>query len=232
MCLSFSWYDNKHLINILLSLFLPIQNAFLLRPIILVFHQKAQKCTYGPNTIKLNGFYYYINLIRRHISLTTKTCIYSYCLLGCTLNDLKVLRERARERETQSLSGRLCLCLSIFSSSPHYRHGVTDAHCLFLIEDLVAHRYSSMVRKWKTRGHWLSYRQHIYLREADWGCSAPCQLPNAHGPCNRQNNVLRCTDWTQSYMWVHSVMFETSPLFSISPPATTCFKTPACFLGC
>lgn len=43
-----------------------------MKSVIRVSHQKAQKCTYGANPIKLNAFYYSINLIRNHISVTTK----------------------------------------------------------------------------------------------------------------------------------------------------------------
>lgn len=65
-----------------------------MKSVIRVSHQKAQKCTYGANSIKLNAFYYSINLIRNHISVTTKTCIYCYCFLGCTCCDLKELHNR------------------------------------------------------------------------------------------------------------------------------------------
>lgn len=86
--------------------------CMLLRPVILDLHQKAQKCTYGPNTIKLNAFYYSINLIMNRISMTTKTCIYSYCLLGSTCNDLKELHNRektVRGRERDGVMNR-CGC--------------------------------------------------------------------------------------------------------------------------
>lgn len=69
----------------------------------LILLQAVLKCTYGPNTIKLNALWYSVNLIRNHISMTTtakkknETCIYSYCLPGCACNHLEVLHNRERE---------------------------------------------------------------------------------------------------------------------------------------
>lgn len=37
----------------------------------LILLQAVLKCTYGPNTIKLNALWYSVNLIRNHISMTT-----------------------------------------------------------------------------------------------------------------------------------------------------------------
>lgn len=76
----------------------------------LILLQTVLKCTYGPNTIKLNALCYSVNLIRNHITMTTtteKTCIYSYCLLGYACHRLKALhnREGKYERRRQTWSG-------------------------------------------------------------------------------------------------------------------------------
>lgn len=71
--------------------------CIILRPIILILHQKALKCTYEPNTIKLNAFVLlYKPDYKSHFydNKKTTTCIYSYCLFGCTHNHLKVLHNR------------------------------------------------------------------------------------------------------------------------------------------
>lgn len=39
----------------------------------LILLQTVLKCTYGPNTIKLNALCYSVNLIRNHITMTTTT---------------------------------------------------------------------------------------------------------------------------------------------------------------
>lgn len=51
--------------------------CILLATIILFLHQKALKCTYGPNTIKLNASYFCRNLISKHISMTTEKHVFT-----------------------------------------------------------------------------------------------------------------------------------------------------------
>lgn len=72
-----------------------------MKSVIRVSHQKAQKCTYGANSIKLNAFYYSINLIRNHISVTTKkhafTVIVSWAALAVIWKSY--VTERMYERQ-------------------------------------------------------------------------------------------------------------------------------------